>query len=82
MNKEILELMLQAERREIPIATCLEPHAPNGMDPFDEINTVVEFVKLGVEFDEQCRGEIDATDQGHYLRGKNYDPMMDPEVVS
>lgn len=81
MKNEILELMLQAERRDIPWAdTFALPRDPNGNgDPFDNCDSIVELVKLSIDFDESQRGEIDAVDQGHYLQGRNYDPMMDPD---
>jgi len=81
MKNEILELMLQAERRDIPWADTLamprDPH--NSIDPFDNCDSIVELVTLSIRYDLEVRGEIDAVDQGHYLQGRNYDPMMDPD---
>lgn len=82
-NQKTLDLMLQAERRDItwPDVIAANKHMPEGCktDPFDHTDTVVAGVKLSIEFDEKIRGEIDAVDQTHYLMGRNYDPMMDPD---
>jgi hypothetical protein len=78
-NQETLSLMLQAERRDIPHATCLSKGGDPAMDPFHDCDTVVKFVATSIDFDEQCRGEIDAVGQEHFLRGRNFDPMMDPD---
>jgi len=82
MKSETLELMLQAERRDIPAVTCLaEIEDGFYLDPFEDCDTVVKFVKESMEFDLFSCGEIDAVDQGHFLRGPNYDPQMDPDYA-
>lgn len=69
MSQETLELMLEAERRDTPWVEVLEP---NDGDFFGiPCSTVVEAVTEGNKFDEACRGEIDAVEQTHYLRGPN-----------
>lgn len=79
-NKDTLALMLQAERRDITIVSVLDNTIPDQMaDPFDRCETVSEFVAVQMVFDENVRGEIDATGQEHYLDGDNYDEMMCPE---
>jgi hypothetical protein len=67
MNHEILNLMLEAERRDCPI----EIH--EGDDDFFGLDTssIVKTVTVSIDFDETVRGEIDITEQHHYLRGPN-----------
>jgi hypothetical protein len=71
--------MIQAEARDITWVSVLadtdEPYRP--ADPFDNCKTVVEAVKLEIEYYEQSCGEIDPVTQEHYLQGRDYDPMMD-----
>lgn len=73
MSNEILALMLQAERRDTPWveSTLRNAEMPDEakQDPFDECTTVVEVVKLQMEFDEVMYGEIDPVNQYHHLRG-------------
>ena len=74
-NQETLALMLAAEQRDCPWAeltlrNALKPEEVK-YDPFDDCVTVAEAVKLKIDFDETCYGEIDPVDQDHYLRGPN-----------
>lgn len=79
-NQETLALMLQAERRDITHASCLgDGTTAPAAEPFDNCDTVVKFVTLSIDFDQVVRGEIDAVGQEHFLRGRNFDPMMDPD---
>ena len=74
-NQEILDLMLEAERRDTPWveSTLRNAEMPDvaKYDCFDECTTVAEVVKVQMEFDEACIGEIDPVNQFHYLRGPN-----------
>lgn len=81
MSNEILELMLQAEKREITVADTVAQTIPPEAecDPFDRAETIVEFVGMQMEYDFEIRGEIDAVGQEHYLRGPNFDERMDDE---
>jgi len=67
-----LELMLEAERRDNSWVQIL---AEEDHNPFEEFgincNTVVTCVTTSIDFDQQCRGEIDPIDQIHYLAGPN-----------
>lgn len=71
-NKETLALMLAAEQREGTWAeevamTKLSSEQFFGID----CSSIVKAVTHSIAFDEQCRGEIDAVEQSHYLRGPN-----------
>jgi len=70
MSKETLALMLEADRRECTWADVVHKDDP---DPFFgiDVSNIVNAVTEGMRFDEQTIGEIDPTQQGHYLRGPN-----------
>jgi len=71
-GRSILDLMLEAERRECPILPFIF------FDFFGiKCDTICEAVTAGIDFDKKLLGEIDAVNQVHYLDGPNYDPTMD-----
>lgn len=75
MSKETLALMIAGEQQD---TSWVETTLRNAQMPehqkydcFDECVTVVEAVKLQMEFDEASTGEIDPVQQYHFLRGPN-----------
>jgi hypothetical protein len=72
MSRETLLLMLEAERRDTPWVDVIAHEEGNPPVMFDEFGeSIVECVTNSISFDEVCRGEIDAVEQSHFLRGPN-----------